>query len=338
MRFNLRMVGIVMVLVLLSGCVAQRTKTQFGQANMGHYYGPKAVITVAPFKVVTGSFGERANITQGMSEFLSAELVRSNRFLASANGGVKQGLIVLPTVVELSGGAKNSQGNLTNEVIGVAEVLMGAVTDQGRGLRTDDVIGTAGGLVGAVAESLSHAHMVVDFQLIDARTSRVIATTRVRGKSSGADLVKLVNGDLGKVLSDWKGTASDQAFRQVIQQAVEFISINTPQQFYQGTRNVPARASGLPRALVKEMQSLLNQLGYDVGVADGLAGKMTRQAILAFQADYGLSATGLYNKSTMGLLRKQATAVLTVDNSASIDLDSLSIDTEEGSSVDLDSL
>jgi len=337
MRFNLRMVGIVMVLVLLSGCVAQRTKTQFGQTDAGHYYGPKAVIRVAPFKVVTGSFDERANITQGMSEFLSAELVRSNRFLASANGR-GQGLIVLPTVVELSGGAKNSQGNLTNEVIGVAGALMGAVANSGDSLRTDEAMATAGVLVGAVADSLSSAHMVVDLQLIDARTSRVIATTRVRGTSSGADLVKLVNGDLGKALSDWKGTASDQAFRQVIQQAVEFISINTPQHFYHGTRDVQARVSGPPRALVKEMQSLLNQLGYDVGVADGLAGKMTRQAIVAFQTDYGLSATGLYSKSTMGLLRKQATAVLTVDNSASIDLDSLSIDTEEDSSVDLDSL
>lgn len=337
MRFNLRMVGIVMVLVLLSGCVAQKTKAPFSQANTGHYYGPKAVITVTPFKVVTGRFGERVNLTRDMSEYLSAELVRSNRFLASANTSLKQGLVVRPTVVEFSGGAQNSQGQLTNDVIGVAGALMGAVANSGDSLSTDEAMATAGVLVGAVADSLSSAHMVVDLQLIDARTSRVIATTRLRGESSGADLVKLMSGDLGATLSDWKGTASDQAFKQVIQQAVEFISMNTPQRFYHEPRKSSVRAMGPPRAAVKEMQSLLNKLGYDVGVADGLAGKVTRRAVLAFQTDSGLSATGRYNKSTVALLRKQTTAVLAVDNSG-VDLDSLLIGSDEVSGIDLDSL
>lgn len=43
---------------------------------------------------------------------------------------------------------------------------------------------------------------------------------------------------------------------------------------------------------VRQIQLLLDYLGYSPGDADGIAGKNTRAAVAKFQADYGLTADG----------------------------------------------
>jgi localization factor PodJL len=43
---------------------------------------------------------------------------------------------------------------------------------------------------------------------------------------------------------------------------------------------------------IRNVQALLNKAGYDAGMADGLIGNKTRQAIAAFQEDHGLQPTG----------------------------------------------
>ena len=42
----------------------------------------------------------------------------------------------------------------------------------------------------------------------------------------------------------------------------------------------------------RQIQALLVYLGYDPGEVDGLPGKNTRRAVLAFQAAEGLTADG----------------------------------------------
>ena len=43
---------------------------------------------------------------------------------------------------------------------------------------------------------------------------------------------------------------------------------------------------------VRQIQLLLDYLGYSPGAADGISGKTTRAAVSKFQADYGLTADG----------------------------------------------
>jgi len=322
MKFKLR-AAVVVIVVFLSGCVAQGAR---GQLDQRPYYGPKATISVATFKVESRSFAEGNYARQRMSAYLSSELVRSNRFIVTANSKFKKGLVVYPKVVDFYAGPEKNQRKRNEKGVNVIEVL------------------------GAVANSLTGAYIVVDFQLIDARNSRILATTRIKGRSSGA----LPNRGKSLIVSGWAGTAKDQAFRDAVQQAVVFISVNTPENYYSKAKKTQSkdRSSGL----VKEMQLLLNQLGYGAGQADGLAGKVTRQAVKDFQVDHGLSVTGRYNKTTMGMLRKQAalngrrntnsakrpskeqTKPLEKTQETGIDLDSLSIEPEEATSVDLDSL
>ena len=57
---------------------------------------------------------------------------------------------------------------------------------------------------------------------------------------------------------------------------------------------------------VKEIQTLLNDLGYDAGRADGLMGRKTRKAIRTFQRDEGLPING---RPSRGLVEALQTAV-----------------------------
>ena len=52
-------------------------------------------------------------------------------------------------------------------------------------------------------------------------------------------------------------------------------------------------------------QSLLDQLGYDPGPADGAPGRRTRAAVSAFQQDKGLPATGQITPALVALLKKE---------------------------------
>jgi peptidoglycan hydrolase-like protein with peptidoglycan-binding domain len=53
------------------------------------------------------------------------------------------------------------------------------------------------------------------------------------------------------------------------------------------------RGSAAPNtALVTRAQNLLNKLGYDAGMADGLMGAQTRDAIKSFERKNGLEETG----------------------------------------------
>lgn len=54
----------------------------------------------------------------------------------------------------------------------------------------------------------------------------------------------------------------------------------------------PRTPRGLQRAGIRELQRLLNRLGYNAGTADGVIGERTRAAIRAFERDRGLQVRG----------------------------------------------
>ncbi|HHK3924678.1 TPA: peptidoglycan-binding protein [Pseudomonas aeruginosa] len=76
-----------------------------------------------------------------------------------------------------------------------------------------------------------------------------------------------------------------------------------------GTLSVPAPSRPAPDATVQAIQRKLNELGYDAGTADGLIGRGTRSAVIAFQQDRGLAATGVADQAL--LLQLQRAPALT---------------------------
>ena len=51
--------------------------------------------------------------------------------------------------------------------------------------------------------------------------------------------------------------------------------------------------------MVQVIQRKLNELGYNAGIPDGVMGKRTRSAIMAFQQDKGVAATGVANQALL---------------------------------------
>lgn len=54
---------------------------------------------------------------------------------------------------------------------------------------------------------------------------------------------------------------------------------------------------------IRQIQNLLDYLGYDPGKIDGLDGGNTKRAVKAFQADFGVTADGIAGESTQKALR-----------------------------------
>ena len=53
---------------------------------------------------------------------------------------------------------------------------------------------------------------------------------------------------------------------------------------------------------VRQLQTWLNQLGYDCGTVDGEFGYNTRQSVINFQTDAGLVADGIVGQATWKML------------------------------------
>ncbi len=68
----------------------------------------------------------------------------------------------------------------------------------------------------------------------------------------------------------------------------------------------PANDKPLLRAEIKEIQALLNRLGYEVGAPDGVAGRQTRAGIKAFQRKSAIPADGYADVELLGRLRSAA--------------------------------
>ena len=69
-------------------------------------------------------------------------------------------------------------------------------------------------------------------------------------------------------------------------------------------------------AVTQQAQSVLAERGFDPGTLDGIAGGNTRKAVLAFQTQSGLPATGILNSATLeklGIGSSASTAVAVSD-------------------------
>lgn len=68
-----------------------------------------------------------------------------------------------------------------------------------------------------------------------------------------------------------------------------------------GTKSSP-KPNSQDTADIKKVQEKLNELGYACGVADGIRGSQTEQAIKDFQSAKGLEADGIVGPATRSAL------------------------------------
>jgi hypothetical protein len=111
---------------------------------------------------------------------------------------------------------------------------------------------------------------------------------------------------------DWRPAGAADAFSATLFEAINRqLSVSsdnsvTSQPSSQGTianTESNARAVTPDRQGLQKIQTMLNDLGYSAGVADGIMGKNTSSAIKAFQQDHGLNATGSLDDQTVEKLK-----------------------------------
>lgn len=319
-------------LIFQAGCVAPTAGTQatvtsgqggpsMEQAQMEQYNGPKARIAVSQFKDKTGKGWWTGAIGNGMADQLTTALFNSNRFIVLERATL--GDVMAEQDLGASGRVQQQTAAAIGEIEGAELLVVGAVTEfSGNASGSQGGLGGIGhGVFGAIAGGFRKSHMAIDVRVIDARTSRILAATSVEGEATDVNMGGMIggyggSGALAGALGGWKNTPTEKALRICIQKAVEFIITKTPQQFYHyggqaaaqpaaAAKESPAPA-GLTRDVVRQMQSYLASLGYNIGTIDGIAGAKTRNALVSFQQKYGLEQTGELDPQTMMKLREVA--------------------------------
>lgn len=319
------------MLLVASACVTPGTQTtvtsgqggpSIQEAQAEAYNGPKARIAVAQFKDKTGG-GHRwwnPQIGDGMADQLTTALFNSNRFIVLERETL--GNVLTEQDLGAAGRVSKETSAPIGQIEGAELLVVGAVTEfEGSAEGGGGAIGggAVGAVLGGIAAGYKKAHMAIDVRIIDARTSRVLAATSVQGEASDVNMGAALGGafgggGLGAALGGWKNTPIEKALRVCINEAVNFIASKTPQQYYHYSEapasveskpapQTPSSSGAVDRSVVQEMQNILNSLGYNVGTADGVAGKMTRAAVSKFQANQGLEATGQLDQQTIAKLR-----------------------------------
>ena len=290
------------------------------------YNGPKARVAVARFTDKTGKGWWTGSIGDGMADQLTTALFNTNRYIVLERQTLND--VLREQDLGASGRVRQDTAAAIGEIEGAELLIVGAVTEfegnasgaQGAGA------GARKGILGAITGGFKRAHMAIDMRVIDAKTSRVLAATSVEGSSTGVNLGALAgafrgSGSLAAGLSGWQNTPVEKALRVCIEKAVDFVVSKTPDAYYRHGAGqtvaaaAPAAAasasgggtnSGLTKNVVRQMQSMLASLGYDVGSPDGVAGQKTVVAVKEFQAENGLEATGELNPATMKAIRQKA--------------------------------
>jgi len=84
-----------------------------------------------------------------------------------------------------------------------------------------------------------------------------------------------------------------------------------------GSLSAPAPARPAADETVRAVQQKLNELGYSAGPADGLMGRGTRAAVIAFQQDRGLAATGVADQALLLQLQRAPSRQTTAETTPS---------------------
>lgn len=329
MRFRPKSIAMALLAgFLLSACVTPGTTTTvtqgqdsptIEQAQAEAYNGPKARIAVAQFKDKTGGGWWSGKIGDGMADQMVTALFSTNRFIVLD----RQVLDDVLTEQDLGAAGRIRQDTAApiGEVEGAELLIVGAVTEfeGGASGMQGGAGGIGGGVLGALTGGYRKAHMAIDVRIVDTRTSRIVAATSVEGEATDVNLGGLVGGFAGGGalmggLGGWKNTPTEKALRMCINDAVKFIIAKTPQNYYHyGQTGTAVQAPATPapssetiardKDTVREMQTKLSTLGYNVGTPDGVAGKKTETSVRQFQQANGLQVTGLFNPATIQAIR-----------------------------------
>ncbi len=180
------------------------------QAQTEPANGEKLRIAVMGFENKT-----RYDVGRGMRAMLTTSLFRTNKFIVIEREELRD--ILLEQRLGRTGVVSPDTAAPTGEVEGAQVQIYGTVTEFEPGQRGASTI------VGGDQQS----HVAIDMKLVDARTSRILATTTVEGKSTDINLntkmLKYVGASPLYSLEIWNHTPVGSAIRLCIDKAVDYV-------------------------------------------------------------------------------------------------------------------
>ena len=223
------------VMVLGSSCAAVQpsaTVTSGGGPGLAEaqtipYNGPKARITVAKF--VDKSAKGYSEIGDGMTEMITTALFNTNRFIVLERSELSE--VLREQDLGASGRIKKGTEAPVGEIEGAELLVVGAITEfepNAGGF----VGGTTSGFIGVVIGGKT-AHLAIDIRIIDAKTSRILAAQSVEGNAQDiGGVAGVAVGPLAHGFGVFAKTPMEKAIRVCLQTAVNFITQQTPAQYY----------------------------------------------------------------------------------------------------------
>jgi curli biogenesis system outer membrane secretion channel CsgG len=261
---------LLVLLALLAALAAAGCATTAGlrpgiASRLPPYDGPKARIAVSRFDVKAAKAA--GEVGTGLADMLTTELVNSNRFIVLERENLSevlseqdlgtQGRVAAPTRAP------------TGEVLGAEILVMGAVTAfEPNKMGLGSLLMGGATLVGSAlisakndwfpvgAATYRESYLALDLRLVDAATSRVLASLSVEGSATdvGGGLIGSVGGGRTAVplfFGGWQGTSAEEAMRVAILQAVEEIAARVPGEYLRHRPDAPREGELLGYTVVE---------------------------------------------------------------------------------------
>jgi curli biogenesis system outer membrane secretion channel CsgG len=247
MKRALYLIALAAFVMGLMSCAPTATVTSgegptIAEAQAETYNGPKARLAVGELTDKTakgegetsGWFGlygmHYKEIGDGMREMLTTALFNTNRYIVLEREQLEE--VLKEQDLGASGRVKKETAAPTGEIYGADLIITGAVTEfegsaKGVGGGTRVLGVTVGG-------GMKKAHMAIDIRVIDAKTSQIVAAATVTGSATSVGAIGGANigGKLPVGLGGFAKTPTEQAIRNCIQKAVEYIVTKTPAEYY----------------------------------------------------------------------------------------------------------
>ncbi|TVR85218.1 MAG: hypothetical protein EA428_16155 [Spirochaetaceae bacterium] len=248
MAHRLWIPALLVLLLVLSGCMAppptSRVQSSSGadiaSAQSESYHGPKAAIAVASFEDKTVGRGRyRREYGHGMQDMLMTSLFDTNRFIVLEREHL--GSVMAEQDRGASSRFRQDTAAPIGELEGAQLMVVAAVTEFDPDVGgTGAAVGSQGatGLLGSTAlrgvtGATQRAHVGIDMRIVDTATGRIVSATNVVGTARSYDLgVSVLTPHTSGALSTYAGTPMEQAIRNAIGGAVDFVVSQTPAEYY----------------------------------------------------------------------------------------------------------
>jgi curli biogenesis system outer membrane secretion channel CsgG len=224
------------------------------QARKEDYMGPKARIAVTRFEDKSAKGKSTGEIGDGMAEMLGNALFATNRFIVLERQTL--GDVLQEQDLGASGRVRRETAAGIGEIEGADLLIRGTVTEfePGTSGAGGGIGGGTMGIITGVLASIRTSHVAMVVKVIDAKTSRILASEQVEGKATDfGGGIGGAGGGLAGVFGMYSKTPMEKAIRVAIEEAVRVIVAKTPAEYYRvptvppaGTISPPAPTPSAP--------------------------------------------------------------------------------------------